>query len=541
MDGAMLKVAPPLGKGRPVTTTAARKAQEDRKVREVDDEALGAIVRGMEGVYVRVGVFEHNLANDTTVQIELAEQNMKALITAKMPGPGGFDLTAEMIISMLKQNRVYYGINEEFITRFADAPVYREPVLVAEGLKPANGRDAYIQYNFETDQSKVKIREGADGRIDFKNLNTIQNVVQSQPLAKKIPAEKGIAGKNLMGEIIPAGDGRDIALPVGKNVHLADDGMTIVADMNGQVMLVAEKINVEPVYQGKGNVDMKTGNIDFLGSVDISGNVEDGFFVKAAGNITIRGTVEKADLEAGGDIMVHQGIAGKGVGKIRVGRSLWARFIENTIVEAGSLVVVTDGIVNSKVDAFKSIIVKGKRANIVGGHLRATEEINANSIGSPTSGTETVCEVGYDLKSKLQLDVLLKKKAEMEEELEAIQRELQSLINIKKQRKALPEEKEIEMKEMMERRQALMGGLKELGERAQKLRVLLDNQANDGKISASSKVYPGVRITIRDAKEDIKQDYTAVTFVQENGLIRVIKYEEANTDGLEMPDGDSAH
>ena len=306
------------------------------------------------------------------------------------------------------------------------------------------------------------------------------------------------------------------------------------------MLLIGDKINVEPVYQVNGNVNLSTGNIDFLGSVIISGNVEDGFSVKAAGNIEIHGTVEKARLQAVGDIAVYQGITGKGTALVRAGRSIWARFIENTLVEAGNMVVVSDGIVNSQVDAFQRIVVKGKRAHIVGGRLRATEEINADSIGSATSGTETVCEVGYDLKAKLRHDALVEKKAVLEEELITLQRELQTLINIQKQRKTLPAEKEIEMKEMIKKRQSLMTTIRNLSVEIQKLKDHLEGSLCTGRVSAAAKVFPGVRIVIRDMHEDVRTDYKAVTFILENGLIRATKYEEPDEEGLEMPGGNSA-
>ncbi|GHU63919.1 hypothetical protein FACS189445_6960 [Spirochaetia bacterium] len=186
-----------------------------------------------------------------------------------------------------------------------------------------------------------------------------------------------------------------MVIPLGKNVHLGDDKVTIISDMNGQVVEVGGKINVEPVYTVDGNVNLKTGNIIFLGTVIVKGSVEDGFSVKAAGNIEVNGTVEKAELDAEGDIIVHQGITGSKVnGIIRAGKSIWARFIENTALEAGDMVVAQDGIINSRVDAFKRIICQGKRATIVGGRLRTSEEINAKVLGSPTAGTETICEVG---------------------------------------------------------------------------------------------------------------------------------------------------
>ncbi|MFQ3547363.1 MAG: FapA family protein, partial [Termitinemataceae bacterium] len=385
-DGAYLKVTAPVGKGRRASEKQAFEALNSRAVNDIDRDLVAQTVRDAAGEYVRVGSFIQNPANDAIITVDIADQEMKAYIYVTPPGPGGCDLSTETIISFLRNNRVIFGINEEVLQEFTDSPKYKEMVLVAEGTKPVNGRDAYIQYNFETDQSKVRLKEGANGKVDFKELNIIQNVVEGQPLARKIPAERGVPGKTVTGKVIPAKNGKDIPLPLGKNVHVADDQMTIVADLNGQVILIGGKINVEPVYTVQGDVNLRTGNIIFLGTVIITGNVEDGFSVKAAGNIEVHGTVEKAELDAEGDIIVHQGITGKSSGFVRAGKSIWARFIENAIVEAGNMVVVSDGIINSQVDAEKRIICQGKRANIVGGHLRASEEIHAKVLGSPVSG-----------------------------------------------------------------------------------------------------------------------------------------------------------
>jgi uncharacterized protein (DUF342 family) len=410
-------------------------------------------------------------------------------------------------------------------------------VLVAEGSRPVNGRDAYVQYNFEIDQTKVRLKEGSNGKVDFKELNIIQNVVQGQPLARKVNAERGVVGKTVTGKIIPAKNGKEMPLPLGKNVHVGDDQLTIIADMNGQVVMTGGKINVEPVYTVQGDVNLRTGNIIFLGTVLITGNVEDGFSVKAAGNIEVHGTVEKAELDAEGDIIVHQGITGKSAGFVRAGRSIWARFIENAIVEAGNMVVVSDGIINSQVDAEKRIICQGKRAHIVGGRLRASEEINAKILGSPVSGTETICEVGYDPKSKEKLDLLLRQKEAAEKALEEIELNLQTLINIKKQRKSLPEDKETYLKELAERRQQSLADLAKLNTDLTEIQTYLSTLKNRGRVSASAKVYAGVKIILREAKEDVKNEYRAVTFVNENNLVKVTKYEEPDDDVKQGPDG----
>jgi uncharacterized protein (DUF342 family) len=536
-DGAYLKVIPPEGKGRRVVESQVVQLVAARGISDYDENQIAGIVRDAAGIYVRIGDFKRIPTNNSTVTVDITADEMKAYITVTPPGAGGCDMPVETYLSFLRNNKVVFGVDEAALSRFVDRPVYNEAFQVAEGTRPQNGRDSYIQYNFETDQSKVKLREGSNGKVDFKDLNIIQNVVEGQPLAVRVPAENGTVGRTVTGKVIPAKNGREIAMPLGKNVHAGDDGASIVADMNGQVVISGGKINVEPVYTVRGNVNLKTGNIIFLGTVIITGNVEDGFSVKAAGNIEVDGTVERAELDAEGDIIVHQGITGKSNGLVRAGRSIWARFIENAQVEAGNMVVVSDGIINSQVDAFKRIVCQGKRAHIVGGRLRATEEINAKSLGSPTSGTETICEVGFDPKSKAQLDALEAQKVVMEKQLEEIQLNVQTLINIKKQRKSLPEDKEAYLNELMDKRQELSGDLQKNKEETEKIQGFLNNLKTRGRISASAKVYPGVKILIRDAKEDVRNEYRAVTFVLENGLVRVTKYEEPDEEAKKGPDG----
>jgi uncharacterized protein (DUF342 family) len=303
------------------------------------------------------------------------------------------------------------------------------------------------------------------------------------------------------------------------------------------VLLVNNKINVEPVYTVDGGVNLKSGNIEFLGTVIVNGTVEDGFLVKAAGNIEVNGTVEKAMLESGGNIIVTQGITGKGEGVIRAGHSVWAKFIENAVVETGDLAVVSDGIINSHVDAANRVLCQGKRAAIVGGQVRAREEINAKTLGSPVSGTETVLEVGLDPRLKTRLAQLTEQKEKLRREFEELQRNIQTLINIKRQRKALPEDKEAALAEFMSQRQGLITNIKKLEEDLSEVQTALSAVKVRGRVSASAKVYPGVRVVIRDIREDVRSEYKAVTFVLEDDLIKVTAYEETDKELMKAPDG----
>jgi uncharacterized protein (DUF342 family) len=529
-DGALLKVKPPIGSGRPAAATMAMQALNDRFIKDIDVNMVNAVVEHAEGVYIKVGTFNRNYSRDSNMRVEVTDNDMKAFITVEPAGVNGCDLSEDNIISFLHKNHIVNGIKNDVIEQFVDHPVYKTPVLVAEGMKEVNGRNAYIEYKFETNPNKMHLRENRTGKVDFKNIQLIQNVIENQPVAVKVPAEEGKKGRTVKGEFLPAKDGADISLPLGKNVHADKDGMVILADINGQIMLASGVINIEPVFLVEGDVCLKTGNIIFLGTVVITGNVEDGFSVKAAGNIEVKGTVECAEMEAEGDISVAQGIPGKTTGHVKAGKSIWARFIENAVINAGDMVVVSDGIINSQVDAYKRIVCQGKRARIVGGRLRASEEINAQIIGTSSGGTETICEVGIDPNIKEALEQLALDKERYKKELENIQTEMQALINIKAQRKSLPEDKEFLLNELMDQRNSLVSELQDIDKEIDQKQEEQNALKTRGRVSVANMIYPGVKIVIRDVVENIRNEYRAATFVLEDNLVRVVKYEEPDKD-----------
>jgi uncharacterized protein (DUF342 family) len=326
---------------------------------------------------------------------------------------------------------------------------------------------------------------------------------------------------------------------LGKNVHLAEDNLSVLADINGQAVMAAGKICVETVLNVDKNVDMNTGNIIFLGTVIVPGNVEDGFSVKAEGNLEINGNVGQSDIQAEGDIIIQQGISAKGKGSVKSGGNVYAKFLENASVEAGDSVIVADGIVNSQVAANKRIICNGKRAHIVGGHLRATEEINAKTIGSADGGTETWCEVGYDPRSKKRMEELSALNEAAQKEFEQAKLDLSTLENAKKQRGSLPPEKEEQLTHLMERRDELSVKLKQYKDERQEILHYLDQLRSLGRVSASERILPGVRITIREVEHSVHDEHKACSYTLHDGHVRAGIYAELPEDAIRSPNGTS--
>lgn len=532
----MLKVLLPVGGGVPVDfkevmlslSLPSTVSVDETLVKKFTDEGTG------DG-YQRVGEYNHVQAGDASVVVDVAKDEMSATVTATEPSSGGSDVSASMIENALRVQGITIGIDAGKIAEFVDNPVYNSPYTVAVGIEPYNGKDAYVQYDFETDIKKIHAKESATGQVDFKELNLIQNVAAGQRLAQKIPAERGKGGKTLFGRYLEATNGKDIKVEVGANVHFDSDGLTMVSNIAGQVLLVNNRVTVEPVLTLDRGVNIKTGNIKFVGSVIIKGNVDDGFDVEASGNIDVSGTVGKSRIKAGGNIVVQSGIFGKEDGYVTSAKSLWAKFIQATKVEVEDNIIVTDSIMNSDIVAMKNIILNGKKAQITGGELMATEEICAKNIGSP-GGTETVLRVGFDPRAKKRLDELQDKQTSMVRELENIEMDIATLENQKQIRRVLPQEKEENLMRLKDRQTEIMNETETMSAEITQLQDRLRELKSVGKVKASGTVYSGTTIYVRDAKEALHIEKKAVTFYYEDSMVKVGKYEPPKAE-IKGPEG----
>ncbi len=538
----VLKVVLPENGGSPVNDNEIINDLKRPDTVKFDEAKVRKLAKsGTNGEYEIIGSYNHVPSNDAIFVIDVASNEMNATATINPPSMGGADISADQIRKAIETQGVLTGISDEKINALVDSPVYNAPVVVAEAQLPINGKDAYIVYEFETDRTKLKAQESETGQIDFKETNAIQNRLEGQVLARKIPAEKGKAGKTLFAKYLEATDGRDIPLPVGKNVRVGDDGLSIVAAMNGQVMLVNDKVCIEPVMEVAG-VNLKTGgNIKFLGTVIVKGNVEDGFSVEASGNIEVFGNVGSCHLVSDGDIVVSQGIIGRDSGVVESKGSVWARFVESAEIHAEENVIVQESIMNSSVSAQKKILLTGKKAQIVGGKLFATEIISAKNIGA--GGAETELTVGVDPKAKHRLEELQSLTNDNMKKLDDIELDIKSLEEQQKRRRSLPKDKEETLANLYKERDQILIESDKYNAEISEIQERLKELRNIGKIYISGTAYSGVKIYIRDDKEEIRSDVKSAVYYYdlENRFIKRGKYEAPDLSDVKGPDGYSSN
>lgn len=335
------------------------------------------------------------------------------------PEPGGRHITREQVLEELAKRKIVFGINHEAIDRLVEMAAQgfrteREGVVVAEGRRPVDGEDGAIIHHPMLQTPAGYPRLTQDGRADFFDLNLVRNVAKDTVLATRKPPTRGEPGMDVFGRPVKAREGRDVQLRAGAGTRLSPDGQSVIATVEGHASISASgEVTVSPIFIVPGDVGYGSGNIDFVGTVIVRGDVTQGFTVKAGKNVEVHGGIMGGSVEAGGDVIVRYGIVGGGRGRVKAGGKVRCRFIESAEVEAGGDVEVSDGILGSQVSG-DSVIVTGGRGSIIGGRIRARREISAQYIGS-AMGAPTDLQVGVPPAVRAELEQIREQLARVED------------------------------------------------------------------------------------------------------------------------------
>lgn len=498
-----LTVYPPSGEGNRIELEDVLAEVMDWEDVSVDLNLISQVVSQMTGNPVRIGEIQVTQKKNR-VLVEITHDGLKAYITL------GQAVDIREIEQELKYNGVVHNIDYGIITDIIKEQRFNKPILIAQASLPINGQDAQLEFNFNKDKI-IHLKMDEHGKVDFKEIGIINPVKTGQVLVIKHPATNGVPGMTVLGCEMPARNGIDISLPIGNNTIPSSDELSLLSQIDGHAIYRNNQVDVEPVLVINGDVDYEIGNIDFPGSVMIKGNVLDGFEVKSSGNIQIKGYVERANIKAAGDIIVEGGIIGKSKGMVQAKGSIFANFVEYGNLEAEEDIIINESIRYSKTDAKKRVIVQGHIGAILGGRVRAGEEVNAKSIGSLTE-TETIIETGSLPLVRNKIKSLQKELESDEEKIKGIEQGIKYLLNLKEKLGVnFPNDKEKLLVQHIEAKNSLKEKLYTM---SMALPLLESDvyRAKEGKICAYKIIYPGVKLTIRNASMVIKEEYKFVTF-----------------------------
>lgn len=445
----------------------------------------------------------------------MAEDKMTVTARFIAPSNAGSLMSKDEILKDLYARQVRFGIDEAAVDAFLKNRTYCTDIVVARGKEPRHGENAWIEYFFETDlQAKPTRRE--DGSVDFFNLNTMNHCKKGDLLARLHPEDKGEEGCNVLGERLRPREVKHLSLRYGRNITISEDRLELYSDINGHVVLSGDQVFVSDIYEVE-NVGPATGNITSEGSVIVNGNVQAGFSITAKENVQVKGVVEGAVIQAGGDIIIERGMNGMGRGKLLAGGRVIAKFVENAEIEAGTY-VEADSLMHSRVSAKTEITVDGRKGFIAGGIVRATEKVACKTLGSEL-GADTVVEVGVNPEQKARFVVLQKEIVELQKKYTTVKTTLTgAAAKIKSGVKLSPEQMKY-VQTLLAASQQMEKQLADDNAEFDELEGML-GQKTEACVCVRDTAYPGTKVVIGDDSMTLKSKVQFCRFALVGGEVK---------------------
>ncbi|MBR6228226.1 MAG: DUF342 domain-containing protein [Eubacterium sp.] len=449
--------------------------------------------------------------------VKVDKDGMKALARFYPPTTGGDMLTEDGIISDLRLAGVKHGVRRKAVQHFLENHEYCRDYLLAVATKPRHGYDAKVTYHFDINQTaKPKMNE--DGSVDFHQLGNIKPVDAGQKLATLKPADFGTPGVTVTGKTLRPKKVKNRHLRFGRNIRISEDKCKIYSEVAGHVSLVEDMVMVSDIYVVPANVDASTGDIEYKGTVQVTGNVNTGYKIVADGDIVVNGVVEGAELVSGGNIVLKRGMQGGERGTLTAEGNITAKFIESAKISCkGSL--KADAVLNCEVSCREEIEVRGKKGLINGGSISTYGTISATTIGSEMGGNTKITVIG-DKELIIRVNELRERNLEIEEELKKIDNVSGGIKAQVARGEDITEEQMNFVRRATKNKPILMKELKENRYERECIIERIDNNKRSC-VKIYDAVFPGTEISVKDATRIIHDSISHCRFVRDGADVRM--------------------
>ncbi|PSL43235.1 hypothetical protein B0H94_11158 [Salsuginibacillus halophilus] len=215
------------------------------------------------------------------------------------------------ILSELEKYKVTYGIDYDAIQR-ACATETASEFVIALARPPVNGKDGEATFKTELESERTLPQEHLDGSVDHRETYDIPSVEEGEVIAAIQDPEPGKDGIDIYGRILTAKDGKELIVKPGKGVSYLEGEQRVVATDNGRPHVDSRgrilRVSVLPCLVHSGDVNIETGNLDFVGDIDVQGSVEEGMRIEADGSIWVKGYVDHSKIRAGYSATIQRNV-----------------------------------------------------------------------------------------------------------------------------------------------------------------------------------------------------------------------------------------
>ena len=453
------------------------------------------------------------------ILIEISGDELKAYLTlrldeSELQKPD----TIKKIIEKLNAAGVVFGIKKDVLI---NGLVSSKPILIAEGIPPEQGKDSQIKM-YELKDVRPEIKD--DGNVDHYELSLINMVEKGAWLGERIDATPGVEGKTVKGNVIKPMPGKNYPLYYDRNSvkeETIENKTTLYATRTGAVYYIGDRIGVSNHLEIKGDVDFKTGNVDFDGFLTVKGTIEDNFSVVSTKDIEILGDYgvggAKEIKSDEGSFYIKGGIAGKGKAIIRCKRNLFLKYVADADIYCDGSVHIGFYCLNSNITA-KEVILESMKGQIIGGTINAEIRVVSSVYGAPSEKRTSIFVKGFDRKLyKEKLDKLTESILKYKQDIASTKQQL-SIFSITGD---TPSEKKLAFNKLNEKFADMRAELQKLEEEKKDYANYLKAKG-EGEITILKKAFPNTYFEIKRISKDIQKPLLRTSFYYQDGELKEV-------------------
>jgi uncharacterized protein (DUF342 family) len=403
-----------LGLGLPVTILAAVGSRDESKATSTKSRTSK-----MEN-YPGKGYLDAKISDDK-MSVEITDFDIALYDQTEFP------IDLDWIEKELKTLRINVRVANEAKRDLGQLIQKKEDLtgqILARGQPGTPGSGAFLYEAYKDVETKVNDIDEAT--LDIRALQQRSMVKTGQLVAVLKYKQNAAKGSNVFGKpIAPPEAEENLEVIVGDGIEKRDDGR-FYALFDGIPEINNGSIWLNKKLVQKGDVNLRSGNIDFDGVVEIEGSIDAGSTVVTTNDLIVHGTIRDGSIKVGGNLIAHSGITTGESGKILVRGDVSAQFVENSNLVCGGTLIVTKALLNSHVIVGESITIVSPEGTLAGGNISCRDTITAANVGF-AKGSITHLNVGVDFRVEMAVAIRRGRIAKLESANEENRTELREL------------------------------------------------------------------------------------------------------------------
>jgi hypothetical protein len=377
---------------------------------------------------------------------------------------------------------------------------------ISRGLSPVTGRDGKVVYLVKRLGTTREVQVDDKGKADFANVHLFDNIEKGQILARIYPPKPGTDGMDVFGKQVTAESGKPANIVWDESIEEGEEEgrpeyRILRSKQTGCLAEEGNKLKIQHELIISGDLDYRFGTLDFIGKVVISGDVLPGFNITARDGIEVKGSVRGGSLVAlKGPIKVDGFVYGGKGSRVISGDSFTATIVQEVNAEIrGDITILKE--------ARDSLLRTESTLTISNGHLYGGKTLvvcgaDCGTLGSEVE-TNTIIEFVGDMEATVAYAELQTRIMSHEKAAELLRLHLGPLATNRKRIEFLKPDYKAKITVLVTKLDRIESSLKVLKKR--KVDLLASSKSNTVKrINIQKKIYPGVKIVVRDHKFETK-------------------------------------